>query len=590
MRLLLLCLVILCFWLIQPLSGSPLPETPAASFDQSVLPLGIMISEYDRDLNPEPLAKTAFDGKPSACLAKLTPAERANAMIFVEVPENSSASAKNMATQVSELWDKGQYEEAMAVFDQIPDKINQKGLAVACNWRTPVPTPSAPNNAKGFVSDIPIGSQTKVLNIALDIHRSSNTLYAMTRTTEEDMASLFSIYLSHDTGSSWETAGWLGLIYDEARRTTAAILGDKFLISYACDKELRLSRCGLDGYFEDVGSGGLSRIVYTLADSVEGGFVDVCLSANEDYAAAHSSEHMLDIFAISGTHRLYSFWSANYGGTISWDILRYDADRGLNACYNDIYIIGGISQFISYIDTADYLKIYSPDAGHLFGKNLNSASPDRTAIAAYHDTITCAYEYHYSTRLGCQYVASYDGGDTWLYGWPDDTSTTTEAPSIAALGGGGVGMIYRYYTSRRDGRFTWRPYKGTWTDPVRYTDNGVYYYEHAIQYLGNDLFGIAYMTTSSPSVRGPYFARGRTSSCCHGLRGNIDNSPDELVSLGDLTAMIDHLFISLEPPICWEEANLDASQPEGEGSVSLGDLTALIDVLFISLIDPPPCP
>ena len=76
-------------------------------------------------------------------------------------------------------------------------------------------------------------------------------------------------------------------------------------------------------------------------------------------------------------------------------------------------------------------------------------------------------------------------------------------------------------------------------------------------------------------------------ACCVGNRGNVDASPDDAVSLGDLTALIDVLFISLTPADCPEEANVDASL---DGAVSLGDLTALIDVLFISLNDPPPCP
>ena len=79
-------------------------------------------------------------------------------------------------------------------------------------------------------------------------------------------------------------------------------------------------------------------------------------------------------------------------------------------------------------------------------------------------------------------------------------------------------------------------------------------------------------------------------ACCVFRRGNVDNDPADAVSLGDLTALIDILFISLGDPVCWEEANLDGSLPEGPGSISLGDLTALIDVLFISLNEPPLCP
>ena len=78
--------------------------------------------------------------------------------------------------------------------------------------------------------------------------------------------------------------------------------------------------------------------------------------------------------------------------------------------------------------------------------------------------------------------------------------------------------------------------------------------------------------------------------CCWGTRGNVDNSEDETLGLGDLTAMIDHLFISFAPLNCYEEANMDLSQPEGPGSIGLGDLTVLIEYLFVLFGEPPPCP
>ena len=75
--------------------------------------------------------------------------------------------------------------------------------------------------------------------------------------------------------------------------------------------------------------------------------------------------------------------------------------------------------------------------------------------------------------------------------------------------------------------------------------------------------------------------------CCVGMVGNIDGSPDDLVTLGDLTALIDVLFISLNPANCPDEANVDMS---GDHEVSLGDLTKLIDYLFISLKPLSQCP
>ncbi|UCC43927.1 MAG: M28 family peptidase [Candidatus Zixiibacteriota bacterium] len=72
--------------------------------------------------------------------------------------------------------------------------------------------------------------------------------------------------------------------------------------------------------------------------------------------------------------------------------------------------------------------------------------------------------------------------------------------------------------------------------------------------------------------------------CCVGLAGNVDGDPDDLCDVGDLTALIDYLFISYEMPGCLNEANID-----GEALIDVGDLTRLIDFLFISYSPLPEC-
>ncbi len=77
-------------------------------------------------------------------------------------------------------------------------------------------------------------------------------------------------------------------------------------------------------------------------------------------------------------------------------------------------------------------------------------------------------------------------------------------------------------------------------------------------------------------------------SCCSGPSvGNTDGSADNLVTMGDLTVLIDHLFITLTPLLCDVEGNVDLSP---DGLVTMGDLTVLIDHLFISLDPLPACP
>ncbi len=77
-------------------------------------------------------------------------------------------------------------------------------------------------------------------------------------------------------------------------------------------------------------------------------------------------------------------------------------------------------------------------------------------------------------------------------------------------------------------------------------------------------------------------------TCCTGPSvGNVDASPDNLVTMGDLTVLIDHLFITLAPLQCIDEGNTDMS---ADGLVTMGDLTLLIDHLFITLDPLPACP
>ena len=67
--------------------------------------------------------------------------------------------------------------------------------------------------------------------------------------------------------------------------------------------------------------------------------------------------------------------------------------------------------------------------------------------------------------------------------------------------------------------------------------------------------------------------------CCWGNTvGNIDNSANGEVTIGDLTVLIDHLFVSFQPVGCKIAANVDG---DPETNLTLGDLTVLIDHLFV---------
>lgn len=111
----------------------------------------------------------------------------------------------------------------------------------------------------------------------------------------------------------------------------------------------------------------------------------------------------------------------------------------------------------------------------------------------------------------------------------------------------------------------------------------------ALQGFSGTLRNCATCHGVTPTEPGPHGIMAQ-QECCVGTRGNVDGSLDQAVTLSDLSAMIDNLFITLTPLTCWEEGNLDGSLPEGPGSVTLSDLSALIDHLFITLGPYPACP
>lgn len=74
--------------------------------------------------------------------------------------------------------------------------------------------------------------------------------------------------------------------------------------------------------------------------------------------------------------------------------------------------------------------------------------------------------------------------------------------------------------------------------------------------------------------------------CCEGRTGNVDNDPDGMVDIADLTELIAYLFIDFELPECIEEANTDG---DIDGVVDISDLNVMITYLFIDFEPPADC-
>ncbi|MEW5795419.1 MAG: M14 family zinc carboxypeptidase [Candidatus Zixiibacteriota bacterium] len=81
------------------------------------------------------------------------------------------------------------------------------------------------------------------------------------------------------------------------------------------------------------------------------------------------------------------------------------------------------------------------------------------------------------------------------------------------------------------------------------------------------------------------------SGCCTGIVGDANNDGAYEPTIGDVTTLIDMLFITTQPVVCLAEA--DVNQSGGSDptvtDISIGDVTLLIDNLFISGVPLPEC-
>jgi hypothetical protein len=103
-----------------------------------------------------------------------------------------------------------------------------------------------------------------------------------------------------------------------------------------------------------------------------------------------------------------------------------------------------------------------------------------------------------------------------------------------------------------------------------------------------------YVTTFSDTVANafqPQYKKGyldiqQSASCCIVNRGNVNNDPDDIVNVVDITYLVNYLFREGPSPVCMPEANVNGDPLE---LVNVVDLTYLVNYLFRGGSPPPSC-
>jgi hypothetical protein len=83
-------------------------------------------------------------------------------------------------------------------------------------------------------------------------------------------------------------------------------------------------------------------------------------------------------------------------------------------------------------------------------------------------------------------------------------------------------------------------------------------------------------------------------SCCQGKVGDVNGVDGDKPTIGDVSLLIDHLFIRQQPVWCPAEADVNQSgglfpQQGPDGDLSIGDISLLIEHLFVNGYPIPDC-
>lgn len=306
------------------------------------LPIGSdQLSETGKIVNVvEPFWKT---------LERLPAEDALNAQIEFEHFGQPSPIISKKLDEIAAVWNSGQTDRALALCTGLPDDFDNSQVAVGINWMTPRQSPPESPTPLWY-ADIRIGTRDSINQVAFDIHRASNHLFVIL-SNKEGASNNWHVNISTNMGQTWsETYSWFAA--NTIPSVSAAVAANHCYVAYCYLGYARIRRFTYqNGQPSNFGDGSAFVDVFTVAspDSVK----EVVLVSNQD-----TYNNRLYYLSITYANALRYLWDDVEA--ISWTEVPtgiYDAREGLDACYN--YLYSSRFLFISFINTSNYLKIYS---------------------------------------------------------------------------------------------------------------------------------------------------------------------------------------------------------------------------------------
>jgi hypothetical protein len=440
-------------------------------------------------------------GRLEAGLERLTPAERQNAEVALDLGPGATPAAQVAARAIERDWNAGDHAAALAGLRELTEQSDPTRAFVSVNWRRPLPGPARVD----WDADVQIGTRDSVVHAVFERHNATGNLFVFLVCNAGTETYAYT-NLSTDNGLTWvETGMGYWAVAHAVLDVSATANGSHF---YACYASLALPnyiRCArylaLDGIrvpFRDD-----SLVVTVLTTDSADTIVQVAATSADDewpgeriYCFGSTSLGNL-VFACADSFA--QPWSPVATSVSGW------CDGALSCAFSPFFTTRGLFASWRYLvsDTESHVGLGWVDTSDVFqSAYFNPGSPaiSVTSLAAAGDTAVVAYGHGNASGsvFYTRELFSTDNGANWTWSWiPNDTLGLRENVSITARHGGGVAAAYRERVggSGRNIMFTRAGYHPVnWSVPDTVSDFRPATEEvPRVQWLGPDRYGVVYV-------------------------------------------------------------------------------------------------
>jgi hypothetical protein len=408
--------------------------------------------------------------------------ERLNAKIDLMLGSSATDQAKAKAHIIEDLWNRGRFDEALALFPELAELTDVSKMAIGSAWREPLVT----DEQTDWGDDVKISSRDSTYIVSFDVHYASGNFFVALL---YNLGSFWrwTVNFSSDGGLTWSETYNCWVNY-ELKWLAASVLHDHCYVVYPMTLGLSANIMrfkAADGQQENFNN---DSTYIEICNSGSSSFEEIAL---ESFVSGTFSR--LYFFGIKPNDELLFFWSDSSATTWNWHETGINyADRGLAACTN----ISSLYQIlVSFISDGNYVNLFGLNtSGDWDILMFDPAGPysGNTSVGAHHDTVVCAYDYseELPTRIRTAWFYGLPGFDLYeLY------DTTACHPDVALKGGGGAAMAYQQTHPPYGGRYIWCDYHENWSSviPIWFTDH---LYQNltdpSIKFINDLAYGIAY--------------------------------------------------------------------------------------------------